>query len=852
MTRRWKKCLFVCAGLLTLLCANLVGGEGHLLPSTAALQAMAPLADAGAFKLAAHLTDMLAGSGPNDRIPVLVHLKAGASPQDLPMLRGRTDLRAYHSFPAIAGRFTPGEISRLLTSPAVAHVEWDAPVHASLDTASRFFGVTRVREAFGLTGKLDGHLDRFSTDDVVIALLDTGIDPGHIDLTGKLVDWHDFVNERSVPYDDNGHGTHVAGIAAGRGIANPLYMGVAPGAALVGLKVLDSAGSGSLSTVASALDWCVQHRQQDHIRVINLSLGSPGPSDGLDVVSEAVNAATAAGMVVVVAAGNDGPDPRTIGAPGAATGAVTVGAMADPGKGGFYLAPFSGRGPTSDGRIKPDLVGPGANIVAPKAGTRDQYVSYSGTSMAAPFVAGVAALLFAANPHLTGQEVRNLLFATAQRWGGREPNNDYGYGRVDAYAAVAQALGQSSGGGPEGPTHLHREGSLSGTGRSAEFLLPVADSHVPVAVTLVMPDWTGSADVDFDLFVYDPSGHEVASSTGIQRQETVHLFPTVAGPYRVQVRSYRGAGPFWLDVSGDLGSHVVPNLTIASPEPDARVSGDILLTATVHDDAGIAQVALAVDDGPYRDVTNSWDGQQYRATVHTANYGDGQHLLRVRATDRAGQITTATVRLQLANQAAGWQQRISQAGRVSPSNPDVWSKLVVGAIGFVDLQLDWPGDADLDLYAYAPDGAYIGRAFTNHNPERLHIDTSRYGTGTYRLRVNAYRGAATSFTLTASGYARTAYTGVAGLGGSDSYQSLPVDLLGYAWFQLDWPGSQDLDLYLRDPSGRLRARAATAANPEQITIPLDEAGSWQARVNLFDGPETPYTLQVWLPANCLQ
>lgn len=153
---------------------------------------------------------------------------------------------------------------------------------------------------------------------------DSGIDARHTDLSGKVIAWKDWVNGRADPYDDNGHGTHVAGIAAGAGVANPAYKGVAPGAALIGLKVLSGAGSGSLSDVTAAVEWVISNRDRYKIRVISMSLGTSGSSDGTDSVSLAVNHAVEAGIVAVVAAGNSGPAPYTTGSPAAAGKAITV------------------------------------------------------------------------------------------------------------------------------------------------------------------------------------------------------------------------------------------------------------------------------------------------------------------------------------------------------------------------------------------------------------------------------------------------------------------------------------------------------------------------------------------------
>lgn len=143
---------------------------------------------------------------------------------------------------------------------------------------------------------------------------------------GKIIGWKDWVNNRAEPYDDHGHGTHVGSIIAGTGEGNPLFRGVAPGAALVGLKVLDSNGSGSLSNVAAAVDWCVENKERYGIRVISMSLGTSGTSDGTDAVSLAVDSAVERGLVAVVAAGNSGPNRFTIGSPGAAQRAITIAA----------------------------------------------------------------------------------------------------------------------------------------------------------------------------------------------------------------------------------------------------------------------------------------------------------------------------------------------------------------------------------------------------------------------------------------------------------------------------------------------------------------------------------------------
>lgn len=451
----------------------------------------------------------------------------------------------YNNIPARALNLTKEQILALSQEPSLIKLQLDGEVHAFLGTSSNYFGATKARTDFGVTGNLDGNPTGYTKNDVVIAVIDTGIDSGHVDLDGgKVIAWKDWVNNQTTPYDDNGHGSHVSGIIAGTGEGNSSYKGVAPGAALIGLKVLNSGGSGSISNVDAAIDWAITNKSLYNIRVINLSLGISGSSDGNDSTSRLVNRAYNNGIVPVVAAGNDGPDFYTIGSPGAAANAITVGAQADPGENGFFQAYFSSRGPTADERIKPDVSAPGYNITSVRAGTSSSYITYSGTSMATPFVAGTTALLLSANSSLTPSQIKSILTSTTIDWGAGGQDNDYGYGRLQAYEAVKSAGGWSDT-GPAVPQHAYFTGSLSRTGQNNYHSFSVTSTTFPIAITFLQ----SSSSVDFDIYLINPSGVQVASAYGTIRQETLTYQPTVTGTYQLRVYSYSGSGGYYFELN---------------------------------------------------------------------------------------------------------------------------------------------------------------------------------------------------------------------------------------------------------------------------------------------------------------
>jgi serine protease AprX len=364
-------------------------------------------------------------------------------------------------------------------SPLVTHLSFDRVAAGAMERTGATVGAAAVRHESGLDGAGIG-----------VAVIDSGVTPWHDDLaepaTGALrVDrFVDFVNGRSVSYDDYGHGSHVAGIVAGNGTdSGGARSGIAPAARITALKVLNRSGAGRISDVIAALDYVVVHQHELNLRVVNLSVAAAvHESYNLDPLTLAARVVVNAGIVVVAAAGNNGRSPQGqpqyggITAPGNAPWVLTVAASSHMGtidRADDTVAAFSSRGPTAiDRAAKPDLVAPGVGIESlsdPDSalyGTRSAYLlsgttptsylpylSLSGTSMATPVVAGTVALMLQADPTLTPNAVKAILEYTAQM----NPGYDHltqGAGFLNAKGAVdlAKSLAaQSSDGDPDAP-----------------------------------------------------------------------------------------------------------------------------------------------------------------------------------------------------------------------------------------------------------------------------------------------------------------------------------------------------------------------------------------------------------------
>ena len=364
-----------------------------------------------------------------------------------------------HGIDALAGRVPVDELLTLRDLPGVVMIELDGILTIANNDARIGHGVDMTFLETGYDGS-----------GTTVAIIDTGLDGNHSSLDDqdddpmtndpKILGFYDAVNNpgntngSDLPYDDQGHGSHCGGTTAGTGAPTYEHPGMAPQAHLVGVKVLDSGGSGSFAGVMAGMQWTIDTMHQYNTKIASMSLGGPGAiewtSSEEDSVNRQANEMVSAGISLFIAAGNNGVSAQ-IGTPGSAEDVITVGALDKD----TSIAIYSSQGPTEEGRVKPNVAYMGSSIMSVAYNTGDQYTAMSGTSMATPGAAGVGALMLQANPDLSPFDMRNIMQETAtyrqcHYMGANEPcledlipknrqNNVYGHGHVNSLEAVIEA-----------------------------------------------------------------------------------------------------------------------------------------------------------------------------------------------------------------------------------------------------------------------------------------------------------------------------------------------------------------------------------------------------------------------------
>ncbi|WP_310832524.1 S8 family peptidase [Paenibacillus pedocola] len=356
-------------------------------------------------------------------VPVIVQFKHKLTPARMQALQKHLGEHAFpvkhrlHLLNAVSSRVSLKCLERICSCGEIGKVYLDDVKKATLNIATPSIGAAALQQTRGLTGK-----------GINIAIIDTGVFP-HPDLTrpvNRIIAFKDLINHRQQPYDDNGHGTHISGDAAGNGwVSKGKYKGPAPEAGIVGVKVLDKNGEGYDSTIIKGIEWCIANKQRLKLRILSMSFGGPvSNSAEEDLLVQAVEKAVKAGLTVVISAGNSGPGSRTIESPGVSPSAITVGAVNDQRtitQSDDRITFYSSRGPAPGGKVKPDIVAPGESItslLAPGSRLARQmpgqrngklYFVLSGTSVSTPIVAGAAAQLLQLRPCLTPRQVKVTL-----------------------------------------------------------------------------------------------------------------------------------------------------------------------------------------------------------------------------------------------------------------------------------------------------------------------------------------------------------------------------------------------------------------------------------------------------------
>lgn len=337
--------------------------------------------------------------------------------------------KGFHEYPFIKAfgiKLKFNKLSQVAKSQQIKYITANTKVFAQINIAKKITNISKLNQA-GYYG-----------EGITIAIIDTGIKP-HLDFvcpTNRIIKFKDFVKDNKKAYDDNGHGTFVAGIACGSGfISNSRYSGVAPKANIISLKTLDENGETGAFSILEAMQWVYDNSNKYNIKVVCMSFGS-NPLDSGDPLTLGAEALWQKGVIVVAAAGNSGPDSATIKSPGVSSKIITVGALDDKRnssglykRSNFEVANFSSRGPALN-KYKPDVLAPGVNIKSTSIKKGEFYTILSGTSVATPIVAGLACLLVEKYPKITPNEVKGLL--VKHSYPIINDRNSEGFGLIDA------------------------------------------------------------------------------------------------------------------------------------------------------------------------------------------------------------------------------------------------------------------------------------------------------------------------------------------------------------------------------------------------------------------------------------
>jgi subtilisin family serine protease len=792
---------------------------------------------------------------------------------------------------AVTARVNRASLRQLIQATDVVFVEPMAENHLLNDTAGTVMGVPPVWQN-GLDGKGQ-----------VVAVTDTGLDTGkndssmHPDFQGQIKGLV-ALGKPGDASDTLAHGTHVAGSVLGTGKASDgLYKGTAPGAKLYFQAVEDA--KGSLSGIPEDLTQLFKPAYEAGARIHTNSWGVPATQGG--TVYDGQSAAVDRFMwehpdyTILFAAGNDGDHDRngqtnygTVSTPGTAKNAITVGAsqnnrpakqMGDNIKG---MASFSSRGPTADGRVKPDIVAPGTWILSARSSiaaddkfwgnheSNEQYGYMGGTSMATPLTAGATALVRQFYVEKLGVTPRaDLLKATLINGAVAMDANltwkDSGWGRVDINNSL---YGR--------PFKFVNGDKALATGDAASYSYTVKEGK-PFKVTLAWTDYPANPSAektlvnDLDLTVLGPDGevlgnHMIAKGADrLNNVENVAVAAPKAGTYTVTVKGYnipQGPQRFSLVVAGNVdggsaapppppgddnpnppADKVAPKVSVTAPVADATVSGEVTLTANAADNTGVTKVLFYVDGKQVGAAQTA----PFSVKWASAGVADGAHSVVANAYDAAGNVgISAAVIVNVKNAGVGAVQEMQFTGKAQARGTVGRYYLDVKAGGTVKAQLGAQSSASPIVTAHDPAGKLVatgtkeGVTFTAASGGTyMLVVTNQGGWGDYALKVS-YPPAPGTAVLSKAG------TVVAN---GKRYETFPVTLkqAGSLSAALNFSDTRaDLDLYLVDAEGRTVALATSPnLNPETLSIKL-ATGTYTLWV-MADSGQSNYQLTVLAP-----
>lgn len=597
------------------------------------------------MKISSDLQEKIVHSASEEKIPVIIMGKADSSDIEK---EGGTMKHKFSIIQGVAASVPAGKINALSKNPNIERIVLDHKVQALRLNSVPLIRADTAASTFLVNGT-----------GINISIIDTGVfNHTEFQNPNRIIAQKCYCTGNCCPdgtpgsnnaTDDYGHGTHVAGIAAGKGYPGSLTsgLGVATNASILAVKVLDSSGSGDESDVISGIGWAVDNGA--HILSLSLGINYSTLTDCYDsVLSSAVDNATAQGKVVVVAAGNDGPS-QSISAPACAKRAITVGAVNK----NDLITSYSSRGPTNDNRTKPDLAaiggeldsvcGAGKNWIVSTYNSTDGYACAYGTSQAAPHVTGVAALLlqkynqgygYLPSPYLVKAILLTAVNTTKMNSAGyTQRNNVYGAGRIDAYVAL-------------NIMNYTKNSSIS-TGQLHRYQANIGSNSA--VVTLYWPDSNATKN-NLDLIVGNTSQNFSYGTDVNDTIEQVFLYNISAGAWNVYVNGTNVTGSinYYLAATGNLANDtvtpLVENATRIHPA-EIRYNNSINLSVDVLEDFYLDKVWVQLGKpSGYMNVTiTNTSTTTFNLSSYSYSYEAGSWNATFWANDSWGHINKSSL-----------------------------------------------------------------------------------------------------------------------------------------------------------------------------------------------------------------